>query len=69
MPRPMSPARRVAQSDGRRFYLGPSCAHGHGQEAGETQRYTSTNACRACVAGQARPDRAKPAAELQEMFA
>jgi hypothetical protein len=59
MPRPMTPARREALQNGRRFYVGAPCQHGHG--AAGNERYTSTNACRQCVRLQARPERRKPA--------
>lgn len=54
MPRPMNPQRRKAIDASAKFYIGPKCAKGHSGE-----RYTSTNACRACVAdqGKTRADR------------
>lgn len=54
MARPMNPERRKAIDAGAKFYAGPACQNGHSGE-----RYTSTNACRECVAaqGKTRPDR------------
>lgn len=52
MPRPRNTARMLALLTGETFYAGAPCKRGH---AGE--RYVSTNACRQCIAGQARPTR------------
>lgn len=54
MARPMNPERRKALDEGVKFYMGPRCQHGH-----DGGRYTSTNACRECVAsqGKTRADR------------
>lgn len=65
MPRRMSPARAEALHRGARFYIGPRCSRGHA--TGE--RYTSTNACRECVAGQPRPDRERRRPAVDEFSA
>ena len=59
MGRLRDPARVVSRKRGARFYIGVPCRRGHGEGEGGTKRYTSTNACAACVEahGRRRPDR------------
>lgn len=55
--RPRSDERDIARAMGIRTYDGQPCRKGHGGE-----RYTSTAACVACVAGYRRAD------ELEQLF-
>lgn len=58
------PTRKQALAAGAKFYMGKPCRHGHSGE-----RYTSTNACRACMSAWnvTRPPRRK-AVEHEDMI-
>jgi len=64
MARRISDARAAALKADDRFYIGGACKRGHVAP----QRYTSTNACRACLAEMMRARRRPPIDEFDELL-
>lgn len=62
MPRRANPHRAEARATAKPFYIGAPCRFGHMGE-----RYTSTGACRDCVAAQPVRSR-KPVARVADEF-